>query len=187
MARLIAKYSLAALLILAPWAKAQQENTIEDWSWQVDHFERFGIWDSVCDFRNDGTRELKRCYVSYVDVFAPRPKFAAAFMFVTPVKGSGVNFEFRFERGTRFDPGGFAIVSENEVLWQYDTARCPTLKCVISGEEADELALVMNEPAALRFAIIDRFGRFWELNWDTTGFAEALADMLDGAQARQLF
>ncbi len=187
----MARFSLTILavlpLLLSVQIFAQEENTVADWSWQVDHFKSYGIWDSACDFREENGEELERCYITYADVFAPRPKFAAAFMFVTPIKGEGLQFEFRFERGTEFDPGGFAIARDDNVLWQFDPRRCPSLKCVFAGREADDLAMAMSEPASLKFSITDRYGRFWQLDWDTTGFADALADMLDGAQARQLY
>ena len=166
---------------------AQVENTREDWSWTVDHFKRLGIWESVCDHRYDNGTKLERCYISYVDVFAPRPKFAAAFMFVTPQTDRKLRYEFRFETGTQFDEGGFAILVEGLPIWQFETTNCPSLKCIFEGNDAEELSDVMSQDGSLYFALTDRYGRFHELNWNTDGFANALADMHKQSLARNLF
>lgn len=168
-------------------ACAQPENTREDWSWTVDHFKRFGIWESVCDYRDDNGSKLERCYISHVDVFAPRPKFAAAFMFVTPQGDRKLRYEFRFEAGTQFDEGGFAILVDGSPIWQFETANCPSLKCIFEGKDAEVLANMMSKVGGLYFALTDRFGRFHELNWNTEGFADAVADMHEQSLARNLF
>lgn len=187
--RHIAHYLLlvATYCQLTVGASAQAENTVEDWSWTVEHFERFGIWDSACDYRDDNGTKLQRCYISHVDVFAPRPKFAASFMFVTPQADKKLRYEFRFEPGTQFDADGFAILVDGLPVWQFETANCPSLKCVFEGKDADILSDMMNKSGDLHFALTDRFGRFHELNWSTDGFADAVADMREQTLARDLF
>ena len=177
----------AALCLQAANSSAQVENTVEDWSWKVDHFERFGIWDSVCDYRDDNGTKLQRCYVSHVDVFAPRPKFAAAFMFVTPEENNSLKFEFRFETGTQFDEGGFAVLVDDQPIWDFNPANCPSLKCIFEGAEAKTLLNSMEEKGELYFALTDRYGRHHELQWNTEGFAEAITDMKAQSVARNLF
>ncbi|MFZ1727794.1 MAG: hypothetical protein WAU13_14185, partial [Albidovulum sp.] len=97
------------LYILAQPALAQDaegNNTPGDW--RVTHTAHFGLWDSVCDERGPAEALQKRCYIRYVDVFSPRPDFAAHFAFVTPAP-NGVAIEYGSEAGTRFVRGGLRI------------------------------------------------------------------------------
>ena len=99
-------FLLIALFLTAQIAAAQdREGNDRPSDWVADHFTSFGGWDSVCDHRStDGVKE-QRCYLRYVDVFSPRPKFAAQFIFVTP----GPEIQIGLERGTRFPKGGIRI------------------------------------------------------------------------------
>lgn len=175
---------IAAVAISLCAGAAFAENSVEDWSWAVDHFERFGIWESVCDHRDEEGETLRRCYIAHVDVFSPRPRFAAAFVFVTPHADNGLRFEFRFEPGTLFEPDGFTVRRDGRIAWKFDPARCPDLKCIVSGSEARVLADAMRKGGELRFALTDRFDRSWELSWDTDGFSQAVNDMTAAAAAR---
>lgn len=178
---------LALLLFFATTANiSAQENTVEDWSWKVDHFKRYGIWESVCDHRDEAGETLRRCYVTYVDVFSPRPKFAAAFVFVTPLGEDGLKYEFRFEPGTQIDADGFALHREGKPVWSYNPGNCPTMKCIFQSAEAEALAEAMSEPGALRFSMVDRHGQPQERFWDTEGFADALIDLRQQAAERDL-
>ena len=173
------------VLLLAGSASAQ-ENTVEDWSWKVDHFERYGIWDSVCDHRDEDGEKLQRCYVSHVDVFSPRPKFAAAFVFVTPAQDGGLQYEFRFEPGTQIDADGFAVHRDGKPVWSFNPNNCPDLKCFFRSEAAEALTAAMSEPGNLRFSMVDRHGQEQERLWNTEGFSDALADLRKQAAERNL-
>lgn len=166
----------AFLACLCLPAAAQQENTVEDWSWTVDHYEQKGMWISACDHRDDNGKKLERCYLSVVDVYSPRPLFGAAFVFLTPPTPETLKFEFRFERGVGFEDGGFAIRRDGQAVWTYDTERCPDLKCLFEGEEAAALAATLSQPGELRLAFTDKFFRSFERIWPNEGFAEMLAD-----------
>jgi hypothetical protein len=162
---------------------AAAENSVEDWSWIPDRYEHYGIWDSVCDHRDADGKRLDRCYVTYVDVFAPRPQFAAAFVFVTPASG-GLRYEFRFERGTVFSGDALTLLRDGKEIWSLPS--CPDLKCVLEGAAAEALAQAMAVGGELRLDMADRYGRNWDLHWSADGFAAALEDMRAAAAQRGL-
>lgn len=173
------KNALTILAALAAFASpTNAQNTTNDWKWAVDHFKTFGIWESACDHRDIGAGLEKRCYVRVVEVYAPRPDFGAAFVFVTRTSQDGLRFEFSFERGTEFEPGGFAVMHDGTSSFDYATARCEGgTKCVVSGDEAGRLAAALTRDASIRLAFADRSGRDWELGWPAAGFTDALADL----------
>ena len=175
--------SAAALTgMLAVSAGAQ--NTDDDWKWVVDFSSRYDGWDTACDRHKE--REEQRCYVRYVDVYAPRPQFGAAFAFVQWGEDRRPSVDFSFERGTRFRDGGFAVTEGDGNVWALDTARCAANRCELTGDEADALfaALTPGRDLTLRFA--DRYGRIWERQWPAGGFAAALADFRAQSVARGL-
>jgi invasion protein IalB len=166
---------LSRVLAAAP---AHAQNTADDWKWVVDHFKVFGLWESACDHRDIGNGEERRCYVRVVDVYAPRPDFGAAFVFISRTAVEGLRFEFTFERGTEFEPGGFAIMQNGVPAFDYAPARCEAgTRCLITGEEAKSFAASLTPDASLRLAFTDKSGRHWERMWSGHGFAEALDDL----------
>ena len=167
---------IAAAMVLHTGMSAAQEKTVQDWSWIVDHYEQEGQWISACDHRNDNGTKFSRCYISLVDVFAPRPQFGAAFVFVTAPTPASLRYEFRFEPGTVFAADGFALIREGKPVWHLDTATCPDLKCVIEAGAAQTLASQMSRAGELRIAFSDTHGRAWERHWPNAGFAAMLAD-----------
>lgn len=106
--------------------------------WVVTHQKSFGLWDSVCDERAEDGAMHRRCYIRYVDVFSPRPAFAAHFVFVTP-DGDGVRIEFGSEPGTRFARGGHWIERDETKVWLAEDPDCLTGgECVFAGAAAAE-------------------------------------------------
>ena len=165
-------------------APAGAQNTADDWKWVVDFSSRHDGWDTSCDQHKE--RKERRCYVRYVDVYAPRPQFGAAFAFVQWGEDGESVIEFSFERGTRFRDGGFAVIEGDGNVWALDTAQCAANRCELTGDEADALfaALTPGRDLTLRFA--DRYGRIWERQWPAGGFAAALADFRAQSMARGL-
>ncbi|WP_322987954.1 MULTISPECIES: hypothetical protein [unclassified Hoeflea] len=163
------------------------QNTVNDWKWVVDHYKTLGIWDSACDHRDIGEGIEQRCYVRIVDVYAPRPDFGAAFVFVTRSAQDGLRFEFSFERGTQFEAGGFAIIEDGESTFDYAPGRCEGgTRCLISGQEAERFASALGEDAVIRLAFTDSMGRDWQRDWSGKGFAAALADLRAESEKRGL-
>ena len=151
--------------------------------WVVDHYKPFGLWDTICDHRiTDGARE-ERCYIRYVEVFSPRPNFAAQFIFVTP----GPEIEIGLERGTLFPKGGMRIEDMGGVLWKSDHILCRTgLSCTFRGEDAKVLLNAMSDGTVFAFDFRDRHGAAQSLRWDLTRFAEAVEDFERQVATRKL-
>lgn len=151
--------------------------------WVVDHQRAFGLWDSFCDHRlTNGARE-ERCYLRYVDVFSPRPNFAAQFLFVTP----GPKVEFGMERGTLFRMGGFRIERDGQTTWSAAKPSCLGGRaCIYDGKPATWLLGHMTAGGAFIFDFTDRHGQPQALRWDLAPFADALADFQNEATKRGL-
>ena len=179
---------LALMLCLAalPLHAQDREGNDTPGDWVVTHQKPFGLWDSVCDERPEGADMHRRCYIRYVDVFSPRPDFAAHFVFVTPEPG-GVRIEYGSEPGTRFARGGHRIERDGETVWSTDRAACLTGgACVFAGVGAAELYATLKEGGTWRFDFADRHGQIQSLKWSLAPFAEAAADFEAEAAARGL-
>ncbi len=171
--------------LLAPLSLTAQDRDGNDTAsdWVVDHYKPFGLWDSACDHRTtDGLRE-ERCYLRYVEVFSPRPKFAAQFIFVTP----GPEVEIGLERGTRFPKDGIRIENGETTLWSTNRILCRTgLSCTFDGDEAQAMLSAMADGTVFAFDFTDRHGAPRELRWDLTAFGDALADFTKESATRSL-
>ena len=52
----------------------------------TDHYQTYDGWELACDMAKDGSDP--RCYAQYVDVYQPRPDFAAAMVEVVMHEGA---------------------------------------------------------------------------------------------------
>ncbi|WP_235962939.1 invasion associated locus B family protein [Ruegeria haliotis] len=155
-------------------------------NWRVVHHEIFGIWNTICDEREEGGASKQRCYIRRVDVFSPRPKFGAQFVFITP-EPEGIKIEFGMEAGTLFSPSGFRIERGDQIVWQTLRPGCLTgLSCTFEGQAADDLVGAMMTGDAYRFVFRDRHGQSQDLTWRLDGFDAAWADFKTQSQARNL-
>jgi hypothetical protein len=178
---------LACLALAAAPALAQDRagnDTASDW--RVKHYENFSIWTSACDEREEAKALVQRCYIRWVDVFSPRPRFAGQFLFLTP-DAEGWKVSFGIEPGTLFSPGGFRIERQGEVAWRSLHPGCLTgLSCSFTGAGADKLIAQMREGGAFRFTFRDRHGQAQDLTWPLEGFDAAFADFQAAAKTRSL-
>jgi hypothetical protein len=182
--RPIALLALVALAVPAAAQDRQGNNTPGDWI--VTHTGHFGQWDSICDERPESDGMERRCYIRYVDVFSPRPRFAAHFLFVTPENG-GTRIEYGSEPGTRFAPGGNRIERGGKTVWLADGLACLTGgNCVFAGDTADDLYSTLKGGGQWRFLFADRHGQLQDLTWDLTPFADAAAEFEAEANRRGL-
>lgn len=173
-------FALPALLPATAQDRAGRDTPSD---WVVTHYKPFGLWDSICDARDEGGERVQRCYLRYVEVFSTRPEFGAQFIFVTPD-----HVEIGTERGTRFAEDGMRITDAAGAR-RHAVTRIDCLRgrdCVFRGEERAELLRHMAEGAAFLFVFSDRYGKPRHLSWSLTRFAEALADMRREAAARHL-
>lgn len=175
-------FSLASLPALAQ--DAQGNDT--PGNWVVDHFERYGIWVSSCDWRNlEGKRE-ERCYLRYVDVYSPRPEFGAAFLFVFQ-KNRKTTFQYANERGTVYLNKGLGI-SRNATRSYYLPEICRTTPgCILENpKQVADLLAAFSKGGTLVQTFTGKYGKPHQLKWSLNGFKEALADYEKQSQKRNL-
>lgn len=145
-------------------------------NWRVTHQQTHGIWTTACDERGEGTAFEQRCYIRWVDVFSPRPAFAAQFLFVT-ADDVGPTVEFGLEAGTFFAPGNFRIEKGDVRVWSTLRPGCLTgLSCAFSGKAGQDLLNIMQGSGEMAFDFRDRHGKSQSLRWPLEAFSKALAD-----------
>ena len=178
--------SLCLMLAALPVFAQDRDGNDTPGDWVVTHHKHFGLWDSVCDERTEDGTLQQRCYIRYVDVFSPRPDFAAHFVFVTPAP-DGIRIEYGSERGTRFDADGNRIEKDGEVSWKTDQSGCLTGgTCLFETDEADALFAALRQGGSWTFDFTDRHGKTQHRNWDLTRFDAAAEDWQTEAAARGL-
>ncbi|WP_170782849.1 hypothetical protein [Ruegeria lacuscaerulensis] len=176
------------LFLLTPIAALAQDLQGNDTAsnWRVTHYETYGVWNSICDEREEYGALKQRCYIRRAEVFSLRPKFGAQFIFITPAP-DGVEIEFGIEPGTLFRPSGFRIDGKDGAVWRTRRPGCLTgLSCTFDGVGADEIVEAMLKGEAYRFEFRDRHGQAQDLTWPLQEFSAAWADFQQQAQARSL-
>lgn len=177
--------ALALLLALPATAQDRAGNNTPG-EWVVTHHTPFGLWDSMCDERRTGDLLEQRCYLRYVDVFSPAPKFAAMFAFIVPADG-GETLELGIERGTVFKPGGVRIEAAGTPVWTM--AHRPCLfggACTFDAAATAALLNTMSDADTLSFDFFDRHEVERRRDWDLSRFGDALADFRAETAARGL-
>lgn len=176
---------LAFFMISAAQAQDREGNDTAG-DWRPTHFERFGGWDSICDERGTGQDLQQRCYIRYVDVFSPRPKFGAVFSFITP-DGEGHRIEFGIERGVRYRAEGFQIEEGENVLWTLPTECRKARPCVLADQAASDFIDVARRGAGeLVHRFTGRHGSAHTLKWPIAPLKHALDDFERAAAKRGL-
>lgn len=165
-------FSLTALPVLAQGLDGEDTPS----NWRVTHTKAFGLWESLCDEREEPAGLHQRCYIRHVDVFSPRPTFGALFTFVHWADGGRV-VEFGIEPGTVFAPDGFRIEKAGAVTWRTGSLGCLTgISCTFTQDAAQEVIEAMAGGGAVRLSFRDRHGAAQDLTWPLEGFDGALAD-----------
>lgn len=179
---------------LSPAFAQDAEGNDTPGDWVVTHYKPFGLWDSVCDQAERDGEKVDRCYIRYVEVFSPQPKFAAQFVFITP-DDDGYEVELGIEKGTLFkgsgDEAGFKIIDYDRITWAYDPNKCLIRgECVLKGAQAREfveaMATTKGDKAALVSDFVDRHRADQILEWDITQFDAALRDFQQESKKRSL-
>ncbi len=145
-------------------------------NWRVTHYSEHGIWNTICDERQEHGTLKKRCYIRWVDVYAEAPEFGALFTFITPRDGAGGAHDVMFgpEPGTAFVADGFRIDQDGRTVWQMRDRRCLLwADCSLDQEESAAVLQAMQQGGVFRFESAGRHGRRFNLEWPLEGFAEA--------------
>lgn len=158
--------------------------------WRVDHFASYGLWDVACDWRETNGQREERCYARYVDVVAPRPRFAAIFSFIQPAP-DGHRISFGIEPGTVFDPDGFRIDWDGQTVWRFAGDLCLRGgECIFEGARADELTAALSPTEGVDGSLVllfrDRHGVNHAREWDLGQMQAVLADLDRSAAKRSL-
>lgn len=178
--------ALCLAVLAGPALSQDRQGNDTPGDWRVTHHSIFGIWNSMCDMREEAGTPVRRCYLRRVDVFSPRPEFAAQFLFVTPER-EGYRVSFGIEPGTFFALDGFRIEGTEGTDWQTRRPGCLSgLSCNFTGPAAEALLEAMREGGAFRFTFRDRHGQPQDLTWPLDDFAAAWADFQGQAARRGL-
>ncbi|MEX0367005.1 MAG: hypothetical protein AB3N22_13105 [Ruegeria sp.] len=180
------RWLILLMLLARPGLAQDLQGNDTPGNWRVTHHQIFGIWNSMCDEREEDGALRQRCYIRRVDVFSPRPDFAAQFLFITP-ETEGYKVEFGMEAGTLFHPSGFRIEGKAGEVWHTRRPGCLTgLSCVFELDAAQGLIDAMQSGSAFRFTFRDRHGQAQDLTWPLDGFGEAWADFNTQSRQRNL-
>lgn len=185
--------SLLAVLVLStsPTAFATDaDGNDTPGDWVVTHYKPFGLWDTICDEAIRKGKKVERCYIRYVDVFSPAPKFAAQFVFIEP-EGQGYKVEFGIEPGTTFNGASLTVNDGEKVVWDYNPNECIERgECILTGQEADifiqSMAGTSSDDPMLVSDFNDRHGTDQVLEWGISKFAAALTDFQTESDKRGL-
>ena len=185
--------SLLAVLVLStsPVAFATDaDGNDTPGDWVVTHYKPFGLWDTICDEAIRKGKKVERCYIRYVDVFSPAPKFAAQFVFIEP-EGQGYKVEFGIEPGTTFNGASLTVTDGEKVVWDYNPNDCLERgECILTGQEADifiqSMAGTSGDDPMLVSDFNDRHGTDQVLEWGISKFAAALTDFQTESDKRGL-
>ncbi len=170
--------SAGASLFIAGAAFAQDLQGRDTASnWRNTHHSSHGIWNTICDEREEYGVLKQRCYIRWVDVYADHPKFGALFTFIKPRDGgSGDQHDVMFgpELGTVFLPSGFTITKDGDEIWRMKNAKCLLLaNCTLTPEESDAVLEAMFSGNSLEFSFVDPHFRRIDLEWSLESFSEA--------------
>ena len=146
-------------------------------NWRVTHYSSYGIWNAICDERDENGALKKRCYIRWVDVYASAPQFGALFTFITPREdGPASTHDVMFgpELGTAFLKDGFIVTKGGQEIWGMEDRRCLLWSdCMFSAAQSSKALKAMLTGDAMKFAFVDRHNRLFDLNWSLNGFTDA--------------
>jgi len=143
----------------------------------TDHYATYDGWELACDTAMDGTDP--RCYVQYVDVYRPRPDFAAAMVEVVMRKDAqgrpDPHVRFDIEPGLDLSDGGLSVVTASGAA-PVDLSGCSGHSCVVSGDAGRALLRAWRDGESLRFEIAEDRDAPRVLSWPLAPMGRMLDD-----------
>ena len=134
-------------------------------------------WDVACDTAPDGTDA--RCYAQYVDVYSRKPHFRAAivdFLYrpgadqqPEPVITFNIEPDLSYARDAKM-----VLVRNNGTTSAIDSRRCPTAKCVFTGNAGRAMLDDWSKAKTLILSIKENSGETVERRWPLSNMAEMI-------------
>ncbi len=145
---------------------------------KVDYHKIYDVfWDVACDTAMDGSDRL--CYVQYVDVYRPRPDFAAAMVEVVVHKGDDgqpdPHVRFDIEPGLSFQNTKIAIETGQGAM-PIDVSQCKSNTCRFSGDEGREILALWRQGSMLSMTIDEGREELSQLSWPMQNINTILDD-----------
>lgn len=145
------------------------------------------FWDVACDSAMDGTD--RGCYVQYVDVYRPRPDFAAAMVELVYHPGEDgrpdPQLRFDIEPGLSFRQTTVAVNVVGGAL-PIDISQCAGNTCRIAGGAARAILAGWRAGASLEWQIDEGRGPPARLTWPLRHINAILDDLAAQRAARGL-
>jgi hypothetical protein len=146
-----------------------------------------GLWDVACGTAMDGTD--RNCYIQYVDVYRPRPEFAAAMVEVVMHQGADgqpdPHVRFDIEPGLSFRDAKVSVeAAEGRV--PIDVSGCDTNTCRFSGERGRAILEAWRKGSKLHLEIDEGRAEPARLSWPLENMEIILGDFAAQRAARQL-
>ncbi len=145
------------------------------------------FWDVACDTAMDGSDA--RCYLQYVDVYRPRPEFAAAMVEVVFHAGTDgtpdPHVRFDIEPGLSFEDTEVNVETPDGDV-PLNVSDCRSNSCVISGEAGRDILAVWRSGTALRLTIDEDRDVPAQLSWPLNEMTAILDDLAAQRAARAL-
>lgn len=193
MKKLVTITSLLSVIFFAPLHTAfatDADGNDTPGDWVVTHYKPYGLWDTICDEAIRKGKKVERCYIRYVDVFSPAPKFAAQYVFIEP-QGQGYKVEFGIEPGTTFNGASLMVQDGENIVWDYNPNDCLERgECFLTGNDAEIFIQSMADTKSSEPILVsdfnDRHGTDQVLQWGISKFADALEDFQNESDKRGL-
>jgi len=144
----------------------------------VDYYKVYdGGWEVACDTATDGSDT--GCYIQYVDVYRPRPEFAAAMVELVMRDGPDgtpdPHLRFDIEPGLSFREATVSVAL-GEGAETLDMSHCAVNTCLFSGQESHDILNVMRRGTALHLEIDEGRGDPARLVWPLWNIETILDD-----------
>lgn len=154
----------------------------------VDYHEIYDrFWDVACDTAMDGSDRM--CYVQYVDVYRPRPEFAAAMVEVVVHQGEDgqpdPHIRYDIEPGLSFEETSVFVEGPDGRV-PIDVSACRSNTCRFSGQEGRDMLALWRSGTALHLEIEEGRGDPARLAWPLGRIDEILDDFAAQRASRGL-
>ncbi len=145
------------------------------------------FWDVACDTAMDGSD--RRCYIQYVDVYRPRPDFAAAMVEVVFHPGDtgqpDPHVRFDIEPGYSFRDATLNVSTPDGEL-PLDVSGCRSNTCIFTGDAGRAVLTAWRKGTTLDLELDEGRDALAKLSWPLGNINAILDDFAVQRRARNL-